>query len=64
MTPERWQQIKEVFNSAIRLEPGQRPVFLSRACESDQDLRVSGQTIECPVEGDIAFQNAELCEAI
>ena len=24
MTPERWQQVKEIFNSAIRYQPGER----------------------------------------
>ena len=39
MTPERWQQVKEIFNSAIKQEPDQRAMFLSRACSSDDDLR-------------------------
>jgi hypothetical protein len=39
MTPERWQQVKEIFNSAIRYQPGERSSFLSQACFGDDRLR-------------------------
>src|SRR4030095_7275703 len=39
MTPERWQQVKEIFNSAIRYQPGERSSFLSQACLGDDRLR-------------------------
>ena len=39
MTPERWQQIREVLEEAQELEPAQRSAFLDRACLSDQSLR-------------------------
>jgi eukaryotic-like serine/threonine-protein kinase len=39
MTPERWQQVKEIFNSAIKYEPSQRRNFLSRVCSDDNELR-------------------------
>src|SRR5688500_4731956 len=39
MTPERWQQVKEIFYSAIKYQPEQRGLFLSQACEGDEDLR-------------------------
>src|SRR5688572_3569191 len=39
MTPERWQQIKTVFNSALEYEPAQRPSFLSQVCDDDAALR-------------------------
>jgi eukaryotic-like serine/threonine-protein kinase len=39
MTPERWQQIKEVFNLALEYEPGQRSSFLSKACDNDVSLQ-------------------------
>ena len=38
MTPERWQQVKQIFNSAIRLDPSERSAFLSNACREDQAL--------------------------
>ncbi len=39
MTPERWQRIKEVFESALQVEPAQRRAFISNACRVDESLR-------------------------
>ena len=39
MTPERWQQVKEIFNSAIMCRPEERGLFISRACSGDDELR-------------------------
>lgn len=39
MTPERWQQVKEIFNSAIKYRPEDRSIFLSHACSGDEALR-------------------------
>lgn len=39
MTPERWQQIKEVFNSALERRAGERYSFLDEACAGDESLR-------------------------
>ncbi|HEV8371088.1 MAG TPA: protein kinase [Pyrinomonadaceae bacterium] len=39
MTPERWQQVKAIFNSAIQCLPEERNSFLSQACSGDDQLR-------------------------
>jgi eukaryotic-like serine/threonine-protein kinase len=39
MTPERWQQIRDLLEEAQELEPSQRSAFLDHACLSDQSLR-------------------------
>src|SRR5688572_2999406 len=39
MTPERWQQVKEIFNSAISHRPEERSFFISQACSGDEALR-------------------------
>ncbi|HSD45759.1 MAG TPA: protein kinase, partial [Pyrinomonadaceae bacterium] len=39
MTPERWQQVKEIFNSAITYRPEERGLFISQACSGDDALR-------------------------
>jgi len=39
MTPERWQQVKEIFNSAINYRPEERDSFISQACSGDEALR-------------------------
>src|SRR6266705_4966524 len=38
MTPERWQKVKDIFDSALRLESDHRSVFLARACGNDVEL--------------------------
>src|SRR5262245_17796423 len=39
MTPERWQQIEQVFHQALSLPPNQRPAFLDQACGGDAEMR-------------------------
>jgi serine/threonine protein kinase len=39
MTPERWQDVKRVVDSALDLAPDERPGYLDRACSSDDALR-------------------------
>src|SRR5919106_1259232 len=39
MTPERWQQLKQIFQSALERNPAERSAFLSRACADDPALR-------------------------
>ncbi len=38
MTPERWEQIKQLFHASLEHEPAQRPAFLARACADDAPL--------------------------
>jgi len=33
MTPEQWQRIRPILESALELEPASRPAFLDGACE-------------------------------
>jgi serine/threonine protein kinase len=39
MNPERWQQIEQLYHSALEQEPEQRNGFLTEACQDDADLR-------------------------
>jgi len=39
VTPERLQQIQELYHSAREREPDRRTAFLAGACEGDEDLR-------------------------
>ena len=45
MTPERWQQIRDVLEKALELAPDERSAFLNRACSSDQSLRQEVETL-------------------
>lgn len=49
MTPERWQQVRDVVEDALELEPGERSAFLNQACQSDQSLR---QEVEALLDSD------------
>jgi eukaryotic-like serine/threonine-protein kinase len=39
MKPERWQQLKQIFQSALERNPAERSAFLSQACADDPALR-------------------------
>src|SRR5215469_10704121 len=45
MTPERWQQIKELLYQAQELAPEERSAFLERCCSSDHALRQEVETL-------------------
>ena len=38
MTPDRWQQVKGLFDQAMECEPARRDVFLREACAGDEEL--------------------------
>ena len=39
MTPEQWQQLKQIFQSALERNPAERSAFLNQACADDPALR-------------------------
>ena len=39
MTPERWRQIDDLFDAAVRLDPAMRDDWLRVACDGDDPLR-------------------------
>jgi len=39
MKPERWQQLKQIFQSALERDPAERSAFLNQACGGDAELR-------------------------
>jgi eukaryotic-like serine/threonine-protein kinase len=39
MTPERWQQIGELFKTAVRIDPAGREAWVLAACGGDDELR-------------------------
>src|SRR6476661_7234873 len=39
MTPERWRQVEEIFQSALDLQPEARAAFLAEACAADTTLK-------------------------
>lgn len=55
MNPERWQQIKQIFNSAVRYEITERAAFLSDACAGDDALRKEVESLVEAYEKDGSF---------
>jgi serine/threonine protein kinase len=51
MTPERWQQIRDVLAEAFDLAPGERAAFLDRVCSSDSSLRQEVETLLVSSDG-------------
>jgi hypothetical protein len=49
MTPERWEQITEIYQSAEELDSTERSRFLEQACADDADLR---REVESLLEAD------------
>jgi len=39
MTPERWRQIEQIYDSTLEREESQRSSFLKEACAGDEELR-------------------------
>jgi serine/threonine protein kinase/tetratricopeptide (TPR) repeat protein len=61
MNPERWQQVKVLFESALDHDPSERAAFLDDACRDDHELRDEIQSLlaaESPADG--FFDDLEL----
>jgi eukaryotic-like serine/threonine-protein kinase len=58
MTPERWQQIKELFHEALVCEPAQREDFLVAKCAGDTPLRTEVESLLSSLEEDDSFIEA------
>jgi eukaryotic-like serine/threonine-protein kinase len=45
MTPEQWQKIRPILESALELDPESRPAFVKSACAGDEGLRVELESL-------------------
>ena len=55
MTPERWQQVKELFQAALELDASQRAAFLDQACAGEPSLRKQVEALIASHEGAPSF---------
>ncbi len=55
MKPERWQQIDQLFNSALERRPEERAPFLDQACGSDDSLRREVESLLAYEERAVGF---------
>jgi serine/threonine protein kinase len=63
MTPERWQQVKEIFNSALNYRPEERGLFISQACSGDEQLRSEVESLIASHEQSGSFIDKPAFEA-
>lgn len=63
MTPERWEQIKELFHSALERAPAQRAAFLDDACAGDEEVRKEVESLIASHEKTGSFIDAPAFEA-
>src|SRR2546426_12742355 len=63
MTPERWQQIKEIFQSALDRVPSERSAFLANACSGDDSLRQEVESLIASHAKDGSFIDSPAYEA-
>jgi serine/threonine protein kinase len=62
-SPERLQQMEELFNAALELEPGERAAFLAEACAADADLLRQVQALLSAHEDSGSFMKSPAFEA-
>jgi serine/threonine protein kinase len=63
MTPERWQQVKEIFNSALTYRPEERSSFITQACSGDENLRSEVESLIASHEQSGSFIDQPAFEA-
>ena len=63
MTPERWQQVKELFRSALEHEIEERAAFLERACAGDDGLRREVESLLASFEESDSIIETPVAEA-
>jgi serine/threonine-protein kinase len=63
MTPERWQQAKEIFHAALERSLAERSAFLSQACGADQALHREVESLLASHEKDGSFIDSPAYEA-
>jgi serine/threonine protein kinase len=63
MTPERWQKVKGIFQSALDRAPGERSAFLANACGGDEPLRKEVESLIASHEKDGSFIDSPAYEA-
>ncbi len=55
MTPERWQQVDEIFQAAIELKAEERSAFIENACADDEELRREVESLITADEQGLSF---------
>ena len=62
LTPERWQRLRQLFDSAVELESVQRDGFLREACAGDESLRAEAAALLARHENSAGFLESSALE--
>jgi len=54
---ESWQRVKELFEAACELGPGQRAAFLAQGCSDDEEVRQEVESLLAAHERNSGFMN-------
>jgi eukaryotic-like serine/threonine-protein kinase len=60
MLPERWQQVEEIFQTALDLAPEERARYITKACTGDDDLQREVEALLTQYESAGDFLDAPL----
>src|SRR6266498_2054728 len=63
MTPERFNQISELYEAALQWEPDQRAAFLQQSCGGDTSLRQEVESLLASEESAEAFLSGKRMKA-
>src|SRR5688500_16434942 len=64
MTPERWQEVKELFRCALEHAPEARAAYLNSACDGDDDLRVEVESLLASFDKSDSLLETSLAEVV
>jgi Tol biopolymer transport system component len=62
MTPERWQQIEQLYHAALELEESQRATYLNQVCPGDDALRREVESLLLHENGADSFLDSPAME--
>jgi len=63
MKPERWQQVEQLYQSALKQDPSQRAAFLEECCAGDESLRQEVESLLAYEPQAASFMEAIALEA-
>src|SRR5688572_19622205 len=58
MTPDRWQQIEQLYHAALEQPEAQRDAWLTHACAADEELRTEIESMLAVDASAVAFFSA------
>ncbi len=64
MTKERWELIKEIFESAVKVPPSERDAFLERTCAGDSSLCAEVRSLLSGLEHAESFMDRPAAAAL